>query len=299
MFEHAWVEPAVGGEPCGPEQPQRPLQHLLDEAVDRWPARPAVEFMRKVISYRELGALVEHAAKGLQQFGVGPGVRVALHLPATPHVATAFFAVLKAGGTLVDCLTVDAGSALREALDASRSQVLITLAAPGWYEPLRQPLHAAHLKSVVVGTRAQFAAQPDVLIEQQRRRGEHVDVPVDGCHVRFGQLLRNDGRCLPHPIARLDETVALLRWAGSDCEALTHAALSATCQRRADATRRAESMLAGGNADARVALPLSDARTLIADMLLCVQLGALQLLSADDDRLVLNRMAAPENCRSN
>lgn len=299
MFEHAWVEPAVSGEPRDPELPLRPLQYFLDEAVDRWPVRPAIEFMRKVISYRELGALVDHAAKGLQQLGVGPGVRVALHLPATPHVATAFFAVLKAGGTLVDCLAVDGGPALRDALDASRSQVLITLAAPGWYEPLRQPLHAAHLKSVVVGTQAQFSAQPDVLIEQQRRRGEHVDVPVDGRHVRFGQLLRNDGRRLGHPIARLDEAVALLRWAGGHCEAMTHAALSATCRQRAEATRRAESILTGGNANSPVALPLTDARTLIADMLLSVQLGALQLLSADDNGLVLNRMAAAENCRSN
>jgi hypothetical protein len=48
-----------------------------------------------------------------------------------------------------------------------------------------------------------------------------------------------------------------------------------------------------------VALPLCDSRTLITDMLLCVQLGALQLLGADDARLVLNRMAAPSNCLSN
>jgi long-chain acyl-CoA synthetase len=280
VFKHAWVETAVCDDPCDRGLPLRPLQNLLDEAVDRWPARPAIEFMGKLISYRELGALVDQSATGLQQLGVGPGVRVALHLPITPHVAIAFFAVLKAGGTLVDCSGLKGEPALCRALDASRCEMLITLAAPGWYEPIRRPLHTTRLKTVVVGTLAQFAAQPDALIAAQHRNGEHVDVPVDGRHVRFGHLLRNDGRHRVHSLGRLDEAVALLRCVGSDSEVLTHAALSTVCRQRVDATRRAEAVLCGGDADTRVALPLTNARTLIADMLLCVQLGALQLLAA-------------------
>lgn len=299
MFEHAWVAPAVYSGPYDPELPVRPLQDLLDEAVDRWPTRPAIEFMRKVISYRELGALVDHAATGFQQLGVGPGVRVALHLPITPHVAVAFFAVLKAGGTLVDCLSLSGEAPLRDALDTSHSEILITLAARDWYEPSRRSLDSTRVKHIVVGTRAQFAAQPDVLIEEQRRRGELIDVPVDGRHVRFGQLLRNDGHPSSHSVEPLDRAIAVLRFTGDDCDVLTHAALSATCRQRADATRRVESLLVGDAADSHVALPLSDTRTLIADMLLCVQLGALQLLGVDDDRLVLNRMVASQNYRFN
>jgi len=295
VFEHAWVEPAASGAPDAPEPPLRPLLHLLDEAVDRWPARPAIEFMGKLISYRELGALVSHAATGLQQLGVGPGVRVALHLPVTPHVAIAFFAVLKAGGTLVDCLALEGVPALRDALDASRSEVLITLAAPRWYEPTHCPIHAAYLRCVVVGTLAQFAAHPDAVIAAQRRDGAYVDVPLDGRHVRFGQLLRNDGRCRTLTPGPADHAVALLRSNadGSALESLTHAALGKACRQRTDGSHRHD-VPTGGEVPTRVPLPLGDARTLIADMLLCVQLGALQLLGADG-RLVLNRMAAQQN----
>jgi long-chain acyl-CoA synthetase len=285
--------------PYDPERPLRPLQDLLDEAVDRWPTRPAIEFMRKIISYRELGALVDHAAAGFQRLGVGPGVRVALHLPITPHVAVAFFAVLKAGGTLVDCLSLSGDAPLRDALATSHSEVLITLAARDWYEPARRSLDSTRVKHIVVGTRAQFAAQPDALIEEQRRDGEHIDVPVDGRHVRFGQLLRDGGHPSPNSVGQLDRAIAVLRCVGDDCNVLTHAALSETCRQRADATRRAESLLAGSAADSHVALPLSDTRTLIADLLLCVQLGALQLLGVHDDRLVLNRMVATQNYRFN
>lgn len=276
MFAHAWVEPAIGAEPDNTEPPPRLLQHLLDEAVDRWPARPAIEFMGKLISYRELGALVDHAAQGLQDLGVGPGVRVALHLPVTPHVAIASFAVLKAGGTLVDCSALEDGPALREVLEASCSEMLITLAARAWYEPTSQALRTAHLRTVVVGTLAQFAAQPDAVIAAQRRNGDHVDVPVDGRHVRFGQLLRNQGLARVNTIETPVQAPALLRRRGGrghELETLTHTALWA-------------------------ALRLGNASTLIDDMLLCVQSGALQLLGAHD-RLVLNRMVARPNCRSN
>jgi long-chain acyl-CoA synthetase len=302
VFGHAWNETAACGRLYAQEPlPLAPLHHVLDEAVECWPARPAIEFMGKMISYRELGALVDHAAKGLQLLDVGPGVRVALHLPTTPHVAVAFFAVLKAGGTLVDCSALAGDSELRRALDATGSEILITLAAPGWYEPVRRPLHATRLKTVVVGTLAQFGARRDEISATQRRNGEQIDVPVDGRHVLFGQLLRNDGRHRVHTIEPLEEAIALLRCtgAGARCDALTHATLSATCRQRSDAIRRAERELAGSNASTQAALPLSDPRTRIADMLLCVQLGALQLLADHDDRLVLNRMVTLQNCRSN
>jgi len=42
--------------------------------------------------------LVDRAAKGLQQLGVGPGVQVGLFLPNTPFYPICFFAILKAGG---------------------------------------------------------------------------------------------------------------------------------------------------------------------------------------------------------
>ena len=66
-------------------------------------ARPAaIDFYDRVISYRELYDLALRAATGLQALGVGPGVHVGLHLPNTPHFVIAFFAVLLAGGRVVN-----------------------------------------------------------------------------------------------------------------------------------------------------------------------------------------------------
>ena len=43
-----------------------PLQTILDNTVAKWPDRPAIDFMGKHLSYRELGDYVSRAACGLQ-----------------------------------------------------------------------------------------------------------------------------------------------------------------------------------------------------------------------------------------
>src|SRR5207247_372368 len=52
-------------------------------------------------SYRDLDAAVDRFAAGLRAIGVRSGDRVSLVLPNTPHFVVAFFAVLRAGGIVV------------------------------------------------------------------------------------------------------------------------------------------------------------------------------------------------------
>jgi long-chain acyl-CoA synthetase len=63
----------------------RLLTDLLDHAVARHGAWPAVDFMGRKWTYREIGELSRRAARGLQDLGVRPGVRVGLCLPNTPY----------------------------------------------------------------------------------------------------------------------------------------------------------------------------------------------------------------------
>ncbi|MGS0754463.1 AMP-binding protein [Roseateles sp. GG27B] len=83
-----------------------PVDRILDDSVARFPDRPAIDFMGRVFLYSEFGELV--AAKGLQALGVGPGVHVGLYLDNTPHYLISFFAVLKAGGVVVNYSPLDA-----------------------------------------------------------------------------------------------------------------------------------------------------------------------------------------------
>ena len=85
-----------------PLPPPVPLESLLETAASKWPERIAIDFYDRTFTFRELHDLAARAAKGLQALGVGPGVHVGLHLPNTPHFVIAFFAVLMAGGRVVN-----------------------------------------------------------------------------------------------------------------------------------------------------------------------------------------------------
>jgi long-chain acyl-CoA synthetase len=99
---HPWITSYPEGVRWDTEIEPGPVQKILDDAAAKWPERPALDFMGKRLSYRELKSLADRAAKGLQALGVGPGIHVGLYLPNTPHYVIAFFGVLKAGGTVVN-----------------------------------------------------------------------------------------------------------------------------------------------------------------------------------------------------
>ena len=54
----------------------KPLFSVLDEAAERYAARPCLDFLGRRSTYREVAQLVNRTAKAFQALGVGPGVRV-------------------------------------------------------------------------------------------------------------------------------------------------------------------------------------------------------------------------------
>src|SRR4051794_37025293 len=87
----------VGLEPARPTGEARSMATLFDRAVARFSSRPAIDFLGRRWSYGQLGDLVDRAARGLQDLGVGKGSMVGLCLPNTPYSVIFYFAVLKAG----------------------------------------------------------------------------------------------------------------------------------------------------------------------------------------------------------
>ena len=98
---------------------------------------------------RELGALTDRVAKGLQQLGVKPGVHVGLFLPNTPHYVIAFFGVLKAGGTVVNYSPLDAAKVLQHKIDDSRTDFLFTLDLAALYPQMAGMLGTTRLRKLI------------------------------------------------------------------------------------------------------------------------------------------------------
>src|ERR1700679_2994058 len=80
----------------------RAVPELLRETAAQYGDRPAIDFMGRVWLYRDLAALVDRAAVGLQGLGARPGTRVGLCLPNTPYSVIFYFAALRVGAVVVN-----------------------------------------------------------------------------------------------------------------------------------------------------------------------------------------------------
>ncbi|MEO8837347.1 MAG: AMP-binding protein, partial [Herbaspirillum sp.] len=124
---------------------------LLDQAAYTYPSHIALEFNNREFTYTELQSCVNRAAVGLQRLGVKPRVQVGLYLPNTPHYVIAFFAILRAGGTVVNYSPLDAERVLEHKIADSETDFIITLDDPTLYSVMDRLLGATRLKALIVG----------------------------------------------------------------------------------------------------------------------------------------------------
>jgi len=285
LADHPWIKSYPDGVRWDADLPLMPVQALLDDAVRRWPDNPALDFMGRVISYSELGDLVNRAARGLQQLGVGPGVHVGLYLPNTPHYAIAFFAVLKAGGTVVNYSPLDAERVLAHKIEDSQTDFLVTLDLAALYPQMGRLLGASRLKKLIVGSMGDYAAQPAAVRAQLEGAGMLAPVAADDRHVPFDQLLANDGAFQAHALGDLRQAIVVLQYTGGTTglpkgAMLTHANLSAACAQYVATT---QGVLNEGVERMLVVLPLFHIYALTVNLLFGVRLGAVLVLHARFD----------------
>src|SRR5690606_19746856 len=103
------------------------IPDILKYAVDNFPNNIAIDFLNKKTSYKELNILVNKAAKSFKKIGVKKGTKVGIFLPNCPYFVISYFAILKAGGVVVNCSPLYSEPELEHQLDDSESEILITL----------------------------------------------------------------------------------------------------------------------------------------------------------------------------
>ena len=279
MAEHPWIKSYPAGARWDVEIPSFPVYRLLDDAVRRWPDNAAIDFMDKKLTYREFGELVERAAGGFRELGVEPGVHVGLFLPNTPHFMIAFFAVLKAGGTVVNYSPLDAEKTLEHKIEDSQTDIMVTLALNALYPMTAKLLRQTRLKKLVVGTLQEMLPFPKNLLFPLVKRGDIAKVPRDDQHVAFKQLLANDGAFQPEPIDDPAETVAVLQYTGGTTglpkgAMLTHANLVAACTQFSAFGEGEQKLMEEGAERVLAVLPLFHIYALTVNMLFGISAGA-------------------------
>jgi len=214
--------------------PTKPLFALLDEARDRYADRPCLDFLGRKSTYKEIGQLVDRAAKGLQALGVKKGVRVGLFLPNCPYYVIAFFAVLKAGGTVVNFNPLYAEREIARQIEDSSTTIMVTLNIRGMYPKVAARLADTRLETIVVGSMGGLLPWRERTLFALLKRKEIADVAHDDHHITFKKLTANDGKFEPVAI-NPDVDIAVQQYTGGTTglpkgAELSHAALYANTE---------------------------------------------------------------------
>ena len=193
-----------------PLPPAVPLESLLETAASKWPERTALDFYDRTFTFRELHDIAARAAKGLQALGVGPGVHVGLHLPNTLHFVIGFFAVLMAGGRVVNFSPLAAPRELKHQITDAETQIMLTLGLPMLYPQIAALKGTAKFETLVVCSIEDFLPAPIA-----RAFGPAADrVGGAGREIDFAELIVNDGAFKRCPHGPIEEDVAVLQYTG-------------------------------------------------------------------------------------
>ncbi|WP_456477954.1 AMP-binding protein, partial [Geoglobus ahangari] len=117
-FYDEWVRDSL-------EYPEVPLYALLENTAKEKPDATAVVFFGKEITFRELDEASNRLAAFLKELGVKKGDGVMLALPNIPHYIISYYAVLKAGGKVVQANPIYTERELRHIADNSEARIAI------------------------------------------------------------------------------------------------------------------------------------------------------------------------------
>ncbi len=121
QYDPAW------GELPTPPIPDESLVDMFRGTVERFPDKPAVIFLDRVTTYRELDRLSDRFAQGLIEMGIRKGDRVATMLPnCTQHIIV-FYGILKAGAIVVPFNVMLKGGEAGYILEDSGTKLLVAL----------------------------------------------------------------------------------------------------------------------------------------------------------------------------
>ncbi len=191
----------------------KPLYSLLDEAVATYPNNIALDFYGKEYTYEKLGDMVNRVATGLQAHGVGPETRVGLFMPNCPQFVMAYYAILKAGGTVVNFNPLYSEEEINHQINDANVEFIITLNLRSLYNKVKPFIGQGHLKKVFMGYLQEAMPIKMATLFTVAKAKEMMINPGGEHHASFNDLLSHDPSPRQVPIAPTEQ-IAVLQYTG-------------------------------------------------------------------------------------
>lgn len=213
MIKHPWLKNYPKHVRWDQEFEGKPLCSLIDDTAAQVPDNIALDFMGKTWTYGELQDQVNKAAKGFQDLGVTKGTKVGLFLPNCPQFIVAFFAISKAGGTVVSYSPLYSESELKFQAENSDTEIMLTLNLDALYTKMKKVVSETAIKKIIIADFAEVLPLPKSLLFKIFKSSAIAKVVKDENYVDYNSLLENDGHMTPVDI-NPDEDIAVLQYTG-------------------------------------------------------------------------------------
>jgi long-chain acyl-CoA synthetase len=190
-----------------------PASDILDLAVRRFGPRPAMDFLGRRTSYAQLGRLTERAAAGLQELGVGRGVNVGLCLPNCPYFVVMYYAILKAGGTVVNFNPLYTAHEIRAQARDAQVEIMVSLDLALIHDKIAPLADAGLFRQVVVCQMAAALPWRKGVLFRLFKAKDIAKVKAGGRYLRFDQLI-SGARELTKVAVDPAQDIAVLQFTG-------------------------------------------------------------------------------------
>lgn len=275
-----WLSLYQEGVPSEVAWPSGPLDGLLRSAAARYPDRDAIVFFDHGLTYRELDALVDGLAAGLQNLGLQKGDRVSLFMPNCPQLVIAYEAVWRCGAVAVPSNPLyTAAEFAHQTRDAgSRFAIVLSLN----YERVQKTRAETPLEHVIVTNIKEYFKGPLKLlftVLKEKKGGHRVDISTDANTHEWADVVADHA---PQPVPVSEDDLAMLMYTGGTTGVpkgamLSHRNMMANAHQAAawspEATPGEEVML--------TALPLTHSYSVTVSMNHSISAGHTQLLIPD------------------
>jgi len=202
--------------------PDQSIVQFLINAANHHPNHPAVHFLGKILTYRELHENAVNLAYGLLSLGIAKGDRVAIMLPNCPQAVAAFYGVLLAGGVVVQTNPLYVERELEHQLADSGAVAVITvdllyarLSRVRGKQPESGPL--PQLKHAIITSIKDGLPFPKNLLYplKQRKEGFRADIPYGSFGVvSYKKLLAAKHTDMSLPDSAKGSDLAALQYTG-------------------------------------------------------------------------------------
>lgn len=211
--DHPWLATYPDGVKWDADLTPKPVYKILEDTVEKFPDNNAVDFLDKKFTYAEIGTMVNKLAMGLQKLGVKKGTKVGVFLPNSPFFVVAYYAISRAGGTIVNFNPLYSERELAHQIEDSDTEIMITLDLKMLYDKMSNMLRDTTLNKLVVCPFTKILPFPKNLLFPVVKAKERAKVKFSQNVLAWSDVIQNPGT--PDTVdINPEEDIALLQYTG-------------------------------------------------------------------------------------